>query len=573
MQMDGIIYWLKQEGAGHVFFMAYPICLLLSFALLKGGRVRFLVPCLLITAVIVNPLFYYIGDRGVYGYWRFLWTVPVIPVVASVVPGVSEKCHRPWLKGAAALAGMVLIIMGGSFLYLQETQSFTVSADNLLKLPKPVMSVADKLLTLKENPRIIAEPGISVYIRQYTGEIETMFGRNIFGYMDGYGQEAQMIIGDLENPDGDLSLTGQYMLDQGYDYLVVNEQQYKDRIKGKFDLVERVGAYGIYRALGTPRVITERDELGQILSVTTVDRDGKPENCEYGYSTVQYQYDNNGNIKEAKYRNVTGDYVTDADGVLTDQKTYDRKSQLVSQSCIYDDGTVLKQAFTKGKPVRTDYLDADGNPAKQPAGYYSFVQEWDGDRRVSRIYLDQNGSPVNRTDGYAQIRWVDDTAVFYNAEGKTVPLKGINLYNERKTDAEGWTGWIIPQRDTINWCCGWSSVNLGEKETGDSYSCQVEIEFKDVSSSDQQWFLFRTQGTVDGAWNVGNIWNDTICLNEAPADGIYRFACTKVLDEAMSKAGYFEIGFRCDNWKSGSFRVRKIKIEKGPSPTDWTPGI
>ena len=73
--------WIAAESFGHSFFYAFPICLIVLFALLKGRRLRFLVPGLVITLVIVNPLFYkYWEELGLYAYWRILWIVPVLPV-------------------------------------------------------------------------------------------------------------------------------------------------------------------------------------------------------------------------------------------------------------------------------------------------------------------------------------------------------------------------------------------------------------------------------------------------------------------------------------------------------------
>ena len=47
---------------------------------------------------------------------------------------------------------------------------------------------------------------------------------------------------------------------------------------------------------------------------------------------------------------------------------------------------------------------------------------------------------------------------------------------------------------------------------------------------------------------------------------------TSYLNEEMAKSENFNIDFRADNWASGSFRIRKLKIEKGGIETAWSPG-
>ena len=87
--MAEAIKWIETEGSGHWFFYAYPAALLFLFIWLKGRRASFLIPSLLITVVIINPFFVRKwNELGLYAYWRILW---IIPVLAAVVPGITEK--------------------------------------------------------------------------------------------------------------------------------------------------------------------------------------------------------------------------------------------------------------------------------------------------------------------------------------------------------------------------------------------------------------------------------------------------------------------------------------------------
>lgn len=81
--------------------------------------------------------------------------------------------------------------------------------------------------------------------------------------------------------------------------------------------------------------------------------------------------------------------------------------------------------------------------------------------------------------------------------------------------------------------------------------------------------MFRTQGAVDHEWLVPNVMNMTI----EPPDGIYEFVSTVQINEEQAKSSLFEIEFRCDYWASGSFRVRNVRIEKGPNSMEWSPGL
>ena len=162
--------------------------------------------------------------------------------------------------------------------------------------------------------------------------------------------------------------------------------------------------------------------------------------------------------------------------------------------------------------------------------------------------------------------------MLYSLDGNAVPLDGINLAKDLESD--GWSRWMLPQYDSINSCFNIGTVNLSEKAEGDAYTCQIEIEFSNVTATEGKEFHFWTQGAADGFWSIGNVWNSNlVSVNEPPANGIYSFAVTSLVNDKMADASTFSLGFRCDNWASGAFRVRDVKVERGDAATPWSPGL
>lgn len=86
----------------------------------------------------------------------------------------------------------------------------------------------------------------------------------------------------------------------------------------------------------------------------------------------------------------------------------------------------------------------------------------------------------------------------------------------------------------------------------------------DVTSTDGHDFWFFSQGSTDGKWESRHIWNQKLIdMREAPAFGIYQFTVTQELYEKQVHANVLNIGFRCDFWSSGAFRVSNVVIRKG----------
>lgn len=580
--MDEIRYWIETEGTGHWFFMAFPIVLICLLIWFKGRRVRLLFPSLLISLVIINPLFYkYWDELGLYAYWRILWVVPVIPVIAVLVPSITEKIQKSWVKVVVAVAGVGLIIFGGTFLYNGAGGAF-VEAASAAKLPDYVVRIVDRLLELDEQPRVIAQDPIAVYLRQYTGEINTLFGRDIQGYILSPSDEAKEINNQLI--DGNTDSVAQFMLDEGYDYLI-----YHGDLENCFEKVDEVYGYGIFRAVGRASVIKERDELGRVISITTVDATGNLINCNRGYAKVSYEYDENNNVTYEFYTDIYGNGVGDQFGCAGHKRAYDSKGRIIQDIKLGTDGertngllgyAEVRRTFRDNNLESESYYDSNGISTLHVGGFSSFKTFFDDKgNRVYREYYDLQGKPANRKDGYSKIVWArSDTdtvsAFFYNIKGDIINPDGINLVTDIIQDPDGWTIWIEPSLNALNSCPTIGFTNLASKNAGDAYTCQIEIEYRNVKATDGKNFHFLTQGSRDGKWEAGNIWNNRLIdLYEEIDDGIYTYTSTAYISEDMESISVFDIGFRCDYWSSGLFRVRNIKIECGTLVSDWSPGL
>lgn len=228
------------------------------------------------------------------------------------------------------------------------------------------------------------------------------------------------------------------------------------------------------------------------------------------------------------------------------------------------------------------YYDDEGKPEKQPAGHTAIEQEWKQDELVSRTYLGRNGQPMNRVDGYSKVVWEKDNSGapvvrYYDTDGNEVQIDGLNLSKDVKVNADGWSDWFFPKYNVENHIITVGDFNMGDSEEGDVFTLSVTIEFKNVSCDNKASFAFRTAGAVNNIWDNWkdrNPWNFSfINIDQVPADGIYTFTKTIIKTSKMVESSKCNLGFRCDYWNSGEFRIRDLKIERGSTGTIWSPGI
>lgn len=157
----------------------------------------------------------------------------------------------------------------------------------------------------------------------------------------------------------------------------------------------------------------------------------------------------------------------------------------------------------------------------------------------------------------------------------TNAVNGISVggRNIARNTSNEWSHWITPRPNSTN-ATAYSGSTIYfplEINVGDEYYIQCEIEFDNVTPSDGKRSYFALQGSVDGKLEAHkfNPWNAYIYDVK---NGV-----TKISNKVTSNVKptpteiYAACGFRVDNWATGRYRWRRIKVEIGNKPTDWSP--
>ena len=237
--------WIREILGDYRYLLLYGIFLALGLVCLKEKRKVFLFPALLITVLILNPWMKEFWEKiNDYGYWRMLWILPLIPVCAAVPAGLMEKTRKISVKIIAVVMALILFVLAGSMVYETQNATFT-RATNADKLPQDVTEIAQALLEIDEHPRVVADPAIATYLRQYSGRFRMPYARDIeYGNPTPYARElCDALMGGL------LDRVAQ-MIKSQYSYLVTANQDPQRREQAEaagFELLRQVNGYGIYR--------------------------------------------------------------------------------------------------------------------------------------------------------------------------------------------------------------------------------------------------------------------------------------------------------------------------------------
>lgn len=157
----------------------------------------------------------------------------------------------------------------------------------------------------------------------------------------------------------------------------------------------------------------------------------------------------------------------------------------------------------------------------------------------------------------------------------TSAIDGISVggRNLARNTSNEWSDWITPKANSTNVVASSGSIIYFPTDinVGDDYYIQCEVEFDNVTASDGKISYFYLQGSIDGKWEAGkfNPWSYWIKNIE---NGIVHFSVKKTSNvKPTPPEVYADCGFRVDDWATGRYRWRRIKVELGNKPTDWSP--
>ncbi|MGF0065400.1 hypothetical protein ACQRCQ_09030 [Lachnospiraceae bacterium SGI.085] len=229
-----------------------------SFAtiMLLGGRyLRKCIgwPTLVIMIVVFNPVFYrYVWLKCFnYGYWRVFWLFPVGFVISAAAIVWLEKIKQRKKQAVFLLAALVILGCNGKNMF--SKQLFYSDTKNLYKLPQEAIDVADTLLELDTEPRVVMCSDLYSYVRQYSTDIKMMYGRNAEGYIDGRNEVSVVMSANFEKAkDADWTWIAEMMRMNQYKYLVIPEfyncpHEYVEQYS--FVLLKQVDGYSIFEVL------------------------------------------------------------------------------------------------------------------------------------------------------------------------------------------------------------------------------------------------------------------------------------------------------------------------------------
>ncbi len=212
----------------------------------KEIRWKVLFPLVLfMIAIISNPLTYkYSFGR----YWRMFWIFPRGILIAMAVVDLFRRFKNQWIRLIALAAAVLLIFFTGASWFNDKTVKPAYTA---YKIDEGLPELCDRMLEENPHPKaIFTGPWAPLMVRQYSSDIELLWGRNAYGpFILPLSAEAKAIYNTWNSNPHNWEALFAYAKENGYDYIGTTTKGKKVKNAAKengYKIIAEAGDYYLF---------------------------------------------------------------------------------------------------------------------------------------------------------------------------------------------------------------------------------------------------------------------------------------------------------------------------------------
>ena len=189
----------------------------------KEVRKKYIIPLILEIFIVLNPILYDMVWKKV-EYWRLFWLFSLHLLIGSALICLLKRIKYKLVQFAIFVAICVGICFYGTYLFDYKYEK-TISLE---KLPYGVVEICEEMLSLEDEPNVIADYHFSCNARQYSGKIKQLWGRNAAGYISQMDETAKQVY-DISYKQGDMYGLLEWASRYGYNFIVTENERIIDK--------------------------------------------------------------------------------------------------------------------------------------------------------------------------------------------------------------------------------------------------------------------------------------------------------------------------------------------------------
>ena len=234
---------------GSGIFLAFTIVAAIYLTVSgKETRKKLIYPLLAVLLVILNPVVYYLAGED-FVYWRMFWLIPDALLMGLAATRFVRGFNSTLKKCVAYAVLTVMLIFFGTNIFTAGEFSERANAYGIWGSCK---DVADTVLKDDPKPRCICPYTLTMFLREYNGDIETMYGRDIEGYITASNQKKKEVSHEIEADEPDYDFLLSVAVYYGYDHIITYDRspiREETLTRFGYEYLDSTGGYTIYRSM------------------------------------------------------------------------------------------------------------------------------------------------------------------------------------------------------------------------------------------------------------------------------------------------------------------------------------
>ena len=212
------------------------------YALLRGdGKILVL--------FLVALLFLYVIRKNL-NYNPFILLLSPLGAISVALSEIFRFAKGKILVILVSVLSVLTIILSGQCIY---SQNHAAVADSFYYIPNDYVEVMDFVLSLEDNPKVLAMPDYSIYHGMYSSRFDMMYEKRQDEDIRYLSEDARNAFNELLVHNPDMKIVSDAAIAQSCDYIILKKNYYWSEFpltEYEYDLLKSFDGWEVYGRKG-----------------------------------------------------------------------------------------------------------------------------------------------------------------------------------------------------------------------------------------------------------------------------------------------------------------------------------
>lgn len=176
----------------------------------------------MIILFLVALLFLYV-IKECFDFNPFILILSPFAAMGAAFGKIIKQITNKWVTFLVCVLLAIALMISGGFVYSSER---TQIAENLYHIPDDYIEVMDYILSVSDNPKVVAMPDYCMYHRMYSSKFDMLFEQRLGDDVRFLPDNARIAFLELSESSPDMKLVSDMASESGYDFVVIKKDYY-----------------------------------------------------------------------------------------------------------------------------------------------------------------------------------------------------------------------------------------------------------------------------------------------------------------------------------------------------------